>query len=78
MFSLTSLNFIFLYFQHLFQQAIIGRVVLTDYNNKTYRVDDVDFSITPESQFLMNRRELITYVDYYRTKYGIIIRDVRD
>jgi len=40
-------------------------VILTDYNNKTYRIDDVDFQSTPLCKFKTNDGE-ISYVDYYK------------
>lgn len=63
-------------FQILFQQSMIGSIVLTDYNNKTYRVDDVDFSLNPLSTFLYKNNETLTYVEYYKRRYQITIKDV--
>jgi hypothetical protein len=51
--------------QNLFKKAIIGTVVLTDYNNRTYRVDDVDFDVTPKSKFEIKPDVHISYIDYY-------------
>lgn len=31
--------------------ALLGTTVITHYNRKTYRIDDIDFSMTPESTF---------------------------
>jgi PAZ domain. len=33
------------------QKALIGVTVLTRYNNKTYRVDDIDWKQSPKSTF---------------------------
>lgn len=38
-------------FENAFRQKVLGMTVLTGYNNKTYRIDDVDFTITPASTF---------------------------
>lgn len=54
--------------------AIGGMTVLTGYNNKTYRVDDVDFSQSPMSTF-PTRDGDVTYLDYYKRKYNLTIRD---
>ncbi|XP_017059224.1 protein aubergine [Drosophila ficusphila] len=59
-----------------FQREVIGMVVLTDYNNKTYRVDDVDFESSPLSKFNTKEGD-ITYVDYYKKRYNITIRDFK-
>jgi len=40
-------------------------IVLTDYNNKTYRVDDVDFNSSPSSKFNTKDGD-ISYVEYYK------------
>lgn len=48
-----------------FEQQVLGMIVLTRYNNKTYRISDVDYNITPQSVF-ETRNGPISYVDYYR------------
>ncbi|KAM7351597.1 piwi like RNA-mediated gene silencing protein aubergine isoform 2-T2 [Cochliomyia hominivorax] len=61
-------------FQTGFKQQVVGTVVLTDYNNKTYRVDDVDFNASPMSKFATKDGE-ISYIEYYKKRYNIHIRD---
>lgn len=34
--------------------ALLGATVITHYNRKTYRIDDIDFSMTPISTFEQN------------------------
>ena len=53
---------------------IIGTVVLTDYNNKTYRIDNVDWDKNPNSTFDY-RGEQKSFVEYYQ-RYNITIRDM--
>lgn len=60
--------------QDNFKREIIGTTVLTDYNNHTYKVDDVQFSASPMSTF-DKRGQQVTYKDYYKAKYNIDIRD---
>ena len=58
--------------------GLIGSIVLTKYNNKTYRIDDIMWDETPTSQFSLNRNnELISYIDYYKKQYDISINDPR-
>ena len=54
--------------------SLLGAVVLTRYNNKTYRIDDIKFDMTPMSTFKTRDREM-TYVEYYKTQYNIDIKD---
>lgn len=55
----------------LFQSRIIGSVVLTDYNNRTYRIDDVDWNSTPKSTFKKGGVD-VSYVEYFKS-VGITI-----
>ena len=54
----------------------VGQIVITDYNNTTYRVDSIDFTKNPESTFDKNG-EQISYMKYYKDRYGIVIRDTK-
>ncbi|KAH8374248.1 hypothetical protein KR200_006372, partial [Drosophila serrata] len=63
-------------FQTAFKRQVIGMVVLTDYNNKTYRVDDIDFNSSPLSKFAQREGE-ISYCEYYKKRYNITIRDLK-
>ncbi|XP_051173756.1 piwi-like protein Siwi isoform X2 [Leptopilina boulardi] len=58
-----------------FSKEIMGQIVLTAYNNNTYRIDDVDYSVKPNSTFKLRNGEDISYKDYYSQKYGIRIRN---
>ncbi|XP_056630152.1 piwi-like protein Siwi [Diorhabda sublineata] len=61
-------------YKNEFQSRIIGNVVLTYYNNKTYKVDDIDFSRTPESTFSRKDGSQMTFIQYYQEKYNIRIQ----
>lgn len=56
--------------------ALLGSVVLTRYNNKTYRIDDIDFEANPTKTFKTTTGE-ISYVEYYKKQYNIEIRDLK-
>lgn len=62
--------------QDAFKRAVLGVVVLTDYNNKTYTVSDVSFETTPQSTF-DTKSGPTSFVQYYQQKYNIRIRDPR-
>lgn len=51
-------------FANTFRQKVLGITVLTGYNDKTYRIDDVDFNLTPLSTFKRKDTE-ITIKQYY-------------
>ena len=54
---------------------IVGKIVMTKYNQKTYRVSDIDFSASPENEFQQKDGTKISYFDYYKNKYGVTIQD---
>ena len=47
-------------------KTIIGSVVLTRYNNKTYRIDDISWDMTPKDTFQSSSGDSISFVDYYQ------------
>lgn len=55
--------------------ALLGSTVITHYNRKTYRIDDIDFTMTPLSKFEQHGTE-ISYVDYYKKMYDIEIKNI--
>ena len=56
------------------RKALIGQTVMTSYNKKTYRVDEVEFNMSPRDTFSVNE-VLTSYVDYYQSKYQAKITD---
>ncbi|KAL7674316.1 hypothetical protein ACOME3_000595 [Neoechinorhynchus agilis] len=59
-----------------FKKDLIGSVVLTRYNNKTYRVDDVLFDETSSSGFKDHSGNFVTYEDYYKKTYDLQIANL--
>ena len=63
-------------FQNLVKTELEGKIVMTHYNNRTYRIDDVDFSMNPKSTFHLHKEDReISYLEYYRTRYNVQIRN---
>uniref|UniRef100_A0A182IW30 Uncharacterized protein n=1 Tax=Anopheles atroparvus TaxID=41427 RepID=A0A182IW30_ANOAO len=58
-----------------FKKTMIGTVVMTMYNNKTYTIADVDFSTTPSSSFKLANGDLITFKLYFYSTYNVKIVD---
>ncbi|XP_076054688.1 argonaute 3 [Oratosquilla oratoria] len=54
--------------------ALIGSCVLTRYNNKSYRIDDILFDQNALSTFTTPKGE-ISYLQYYKESYNITIQD---
>ncbi|XP_008948124.1 PREDICTED: piwi-like protein 1 isoform X2 [Merops nubicus] len=63
-------------FRDVCAKELIGLVVLTKYNNRTYRVDDVDWDASPQCTFRKADGSEISYVDYYKKQYNQEITDL--
>ncbi len=46
-------------------KALVGEIVLTRYNNNTYRIDDIEWSMSPQATFSTKSRD-VCFVDYYK------------
>ena len=47
------------------------------YNNKSYRIDDIDFTVNPTHTFLDHSGRDKSFKDYYRENYNIEIKDLK-
>jgi len=47
-------------------EKILGHVVLTRYNNRTYTVDDIMWDKTPLSTFTSSSGQEMTFAEYYK------------
>ena len=55
---------------------MIGCTVMTSYNKKMYRIDDVEFNMRVDDTFTIEKTgELISYYDYYKNQWKLVIKD---
>lgn len=47
---------------------------MTSYNKRTYKVDEIDFNMSPRNTFSVKDVET-SYIEYYKTKYDAKITD---
>ena len=45
------------------------------YNNRTYKIDDINFDSCPGDSFTNAKGESFTFLEYYKNNYGLDIRD---
>ena len=64
-------------FQDAARRQLGGSIVMTSYNNKTYRVDDIAFDKNPLHTFERKNGPEISIKQYYQDQYNIKIRDER-
>ncbi|XP_067879457.1 piwi-like protein 2 isoform X1 [Heterodontus francisci] len=63
-------------FQDDCMKQLVGSIIMTKYNNRTYRIDDIDWDKAPTSSFRMADGTDITFSNYYSKTYGITIQDL--
>ncbi|NXM66782.1 PIWL1 protein, partial [Serilophus lunatus] len=56
-------------------KELIGLIVLTRYNNRTYRIDDINWDGNPMGTFRKSDGSEITFMEYYKKQYSIDITD---
>lgn len=60
-----------------YKRMVLGTVVMATYGkNNTYTVNDVEYNTTPESSFETQNGK-ITFLQYFKDRYNLIIRDAR-
>ncbi|XP_060627079.2 piwi-like protein 4 [Anolis sagrei] len=63
-------------FAEMCEKELVGLIVLTRYNNKTYRVDDIEWSVKPTDSFEKRDGTRISYKDYYKQQYDLVLTDL--
>ncbi|XP_075714984.1 piwi-like protein 2 isoform X2 [Rhinoderma darwinii] len=63
-------------FQDEVRKQLLGSIVITRYNNRTYRVDDIEWNKSPKDVFTMSDGTDISFIDYYSKNYGITVKEV--
>ncbi|GFT86538.1 piwi-like protein Siwi [Nephila pilipes] len=53
---------------------LVGCVVMTNYNNRTYSIEDIDWSLNPTKTF-ESKEGPLTFMDYYKKQYDIRIQE---
>lgn len=56
-------------------REIVGLSVLTRYNNKTYRIDDIAWNESPKYVFSKNGEDM-SLIHYYQHQWNISIKDL--
>ena len=51
-------------YEELIRKELINKLVLTRYDNRTQRIDNIDFNLTPAT-FTFNDESQSTLIDYY-------------
>ncbi|CAF1390078.1 unnamed protein product, partial [Didymodactylos carnosus] len=61
----------------MIRQQFVNRLVLTRYDNKTQRIDDIYWDSTPlNTKITISEDEQVTIQDYFEKKFDIVITDL--
>lgn len=58
-------------------QELNGRGVMTTYNKRIYRIEEVSYKFTPKDTFKLKEKGMlreISYIEYYKEKYNVDIK----
>ncbi|CAG5920323.1 unnamed protein product [Menidia menidia] len=63
-------------FQDECTKELIGCIVITRYNNRTYRIDAIEWNKSPKDTFTLMDGTKTTFLEYYSKNYGITIKEL--
>ncbi|XP_068616993.1 piwi-like protein 2 [Brachionichthys hirsutus] len=63
-------------FQEQCTKELLGSIVITRYNNRTYRIDAIEWKKSPKDSFVLMNGTQTTFVEYYMKNYGVAIKDL--
>ncbi|ELU05322.1 hypothetical protein CAPTEDRAFT_143890, partial [Capitella teleta] len=58
-------------------KKLVGEIVMTTYNNKTYRIDDISWDVHPTNTFKQRDGTDITFNEYYKKQYDKKLEDMQ-
>lgn len=58
------------------ERELIGRILLANYNNKTFYVDSIRWDLSPKDTFDRDKGGRISYKDYFYQQYNANIQDL--
>jgi len=57
-------------------KCLLGQIVITKYNNKTYKISEVRLDMSPSDEFENKKGEKVKFSDYYLQRWGMKITDL--
>uniref|UniRef100_A0A3B5M9T0 Piwi-like protein 2 n=1 Tax=Xiphophorus couchianus TaxID=32473 RepID=A0A3B5M9T0_9TELE len=63
-------------FQDVCTKELVGAIVITRYNNRTYRIDSIEWNKSPNDSFTLMNGTKTTFLEYYSKNYGITIKEM--
>lgn len=60
--------------EEIINKEFVGKSVMTIYNWKIYRVDRIEFKMSPMDGFTNDEGQKIAFYDYYKERYKVEIQ----
>nr|AID66627.1 Piwil2 [Monopterus albus] len=57
-------------------KELVGSIIITRYNNRTYRIDGIEWEKSPKDTFTLMGGTTTTFVEYYSKNYGITLKEM--
>lgn len=57
-------------------KELLGSIIITRYNNRTYRIDAIEWNKSPKDVFTLMDGTKTSFVEYYSKNYGITIKEM--
>lgn len=64
-------------FRSMVEKALLGAIIITRYNNRTYRIDEIAWDKHPDDEFDGRNGQKTSYMKYYTERYNKTIRDAK-
>ena len=62
--------------KEVMEQELVGTIIMTRYNNRSYRVDEIDLTAKPSSTFVKSDGTELTYAAYMRQQWNVTVQDM--
>jgi len=63
-------------FRQAIETALIGKLVVTNYNKRAYKIEGIDFDQSPNSTFASRDGTQVRFYDYFTNNHNCTIRDI--
>lgn len=59
------------------EQELVGTIIMTRYNNRSYRIDEIDTTKNPSHTFTKSDGTEISFANYIRQQWNVEVKDLR-
>lgn len=63
--------------KEIFEQELVGSIIMTRYNNRSYRIDEIDTTKKPTDTFMRSDGSEISFADYIRQQWSVEVKDLK-